>query len=256
MPVDTIQIVPTTITDLVKCPDLDKYDVSSLQVMNCASIPISSELVSVTKERFQNLQCVTQIYGLTESGCIIREDVKTGINKLGSVGVACQGTVIKVVDLETQKPVGPYKRGEIRFKCSYLMSGYIGDEECAYLDEEGFYKSGDVGYYDDEKYFFIVDRIHEIIKYNGYTLSPSEIENTLLKHPSIREVGVTSLPFSEAPVAFIVRQTNCAISEDQVAEYLNSKMPSVTMSGGIRFVDKLPRGAGTKLNRKALRGMI
>ncbi|XP_045505897.1 luciferin 4-monooxygenase-like [Colias croceus] len=254
--VDNIQIVPTTITDLIKYPELHKYDVSSLQVMFCTSMPISSELLACAKDKFKSLKKMTQVYGLTEVGCIIREDGDTEKNKLGSVGVANAGTVFKVVDLETQQPVGPYKHGEIRFKSLSLMSGYIGDEERDYLDEEGFYKSGDVGYYDDNKHFYIVDRIKEMIKHKGCSLSPSEIENVLLKHTSIRDVGVTSLPFSEAPVAFIVRQINCDINEKQVAEYLNSKMPSVTMSGGIRFVEKLPRGAGTKLDRKALRNMI
>ncbi|XP_045489772.1 luciferin 4-monooxygenase [Pieris rapae] len=249
-----LQIVPNSLMDIKNCVNRQKYDLSSVEHIHSTSLPIGKDLISGVKIDFPNAKDLKQSYGMTESGCVIHEEIPKG-DKLGTVGMACVGTVIKVVDIKTNQTLGPNCRGEIRFKSLSLMAGYIGETDRDYLDDEGFYKTGDVGYYDDDKYFYIVDRIKHLLKYKGATISPAEVEMALIKHPGLKDVAVTSDPFSEAPVAFVVTQPGCDVTLQEMNDILHIEIPSASLSE-IRFVEAIPRGVETKINRNALKNML
>lgn len=112
------------------------------------------------------------MYGLTETtgACTIET---TLLHRPGSVGVLVPGVRAKVCHPSTQKVLGPLEIGELCFKGSMIMKGYAGDKTATdvCIDEDGFCHSGDIGYYDEDHYFYIVDRMKELIKYKGFQVS-------------------------------------------------------------------------------------
>ncbi|XP_075989541.1 luciferin 4-monooxygenase-like isoform X2 [Anticarsia gemmatalis] len=255
-----IQMAPSTITELIKSSVLDKYDVSSVEWMVSSSTPIRKEAIDAIKKRMPNLKNVLQLYGMSEGGSITSEIGAPLGCRPGSSGVACLGFEIKVVDIDTRESLGPNQRGEICYKGPSVMKAYLDNVNPDCKDSEGFFKTGDVGYYDDEGYFYIVNRIKELIKYNDISVPPAEFEAVLHQHPAVREAGVVGLPHpdhGEAPVAFIALQPGAVATEQELVEYLHERVTyRMRLAGGVRFIDKLPRGAGDKLNRQELKNML
>lgn len=106
-----------------------------------------------------------------------------------------------------------------------FLAGYYGNEEATRqsFDEKGWLLSGDLGYYDEDGYFFIVDRLKELIKYKGFQVAPAELEGLLLTHPDIRDAGVVGIPDEEAgelPMAFVVKDPGSAICEEDVVKFI------------------------------------
>ncbi|RZB39486.1 AMP-binding domain containing protein [Asbolus verrucosus] len=125
------------------------------------------------------------------------------------------------------------------------------------FDSEGFLRTGDIGYYDDEGFVYIVGRIKDMINYKGYKVSPVEIENILLKHPSIKDVAVVGKPdrrSGEVAVGFIVKEEGAKVTEDEICNYV-SKFVSTQkrLHGGIHFIDVIPKNKGGKILRNELR---
>jgi 4-coumarate--CoA ligase len=163
--------VPPILLFLVKSPLVQKYDLSSITDVLCGAATVTKETEDLVEAQL-NIHCVRQIYGMTEvsgGATVIPKNSK----KPGSSGQVVTGHQIKICDPETGKALGVNEVGELRIKGDGVMKGYLGKEietEEAF-DEEGFFKSGDLGYYDDEGFFFIVDRLKEIIKYKGFQVS-------------------------------------------------------------------------------------
>ena len=108
------------------------------------------------------------------------------------------------------------------------MLGYCNDEKATSctIDKDGWLHTGDVGYYDEDGYFYIVDRLKELIKYKGYQVPPAELEAILLTHQGIVDAAVVGFPNEEAgelPIAFVVKEQNANISADEVIAYVNGK---------------------------------
>ncbi len=101
------------------------------------------------------------------------------------------------------------------------MKGYIGNEEATRntIDAEGWLHSGDIGYYDEEGFFYVTDRLKELIKYNGFQVSPTELETILLTHPEVMEAAVAPVPHESAgelPRAYVVRRSGSKVTEDEL----------------------------------------
>lgn len=136
--------------------------------------------------------------------------------------------VIPVGEYETDKALGPNCKGELCFKGDLIMKGYYNDEKStrAMIDKDGWLHTGDVGYYDEDGYFYIVDRIKELIKYKGYQVPPAELEAILLTYPGIHDAAVIGIPNDKAgelPMAFVVKEDNSNICEKDILQYVNGK---------------------------------
>ncbi|XP_045508244.1 4-coumarate--CoA ligase 1-like isoform X1 [Colias croceus] len=237
------------------------YDVSSVTFIYSGAAPLRKDTNEEAKKKFFNAKAVTQGYGMTETTlAIIRDTYELAhLAKPGGVGFVVSGCVVKVVDIETGKPLGPNEPGEIRVKGPSVMKGYIGKDISEDFDDEGFYKTGDIGYYDDDEYFFIVDRLKELIKYKGFQVPPAEIEAVLLQHPAILDAGVAGVshPAGELPRAFVVRQPGARVSEDDIHAFIAEKLSDPKhLRGGIRFVNEIPKNPSGKILRRKLKEMV
>ncbi|KOB76976.1 AMP dependent coa ligase [Operophtera brumata] len=215
--------VPSLVSFLSKEGDLDEHNLDSLKIIYSRSSPLHKTTIKKVKQRFPSLKNILQGYGMTEAGELTSESWGNKGSKPGSVGKASPGITIKVSDLESRKTVGPNERGEICLKGPVLMKGYVGMDLSNYTDDEGFFRTGDLGYYDEDEYFYIVGRLKEIIVYDGYKIPPLELETLLQMHPGVKEASVVGQPIpvlGELPTAFIVRQPGFNVSEKELLDYI------------------------------------
>nr|QJF54253.1 NLS/D2/gLUC/P-2A/redLUC fusion protein [Binary vector pMD19-SMAX1D2] len=253
-------LVPTLFAILNKSELLNKYDLSNLVEIASGGAPLSKEVGEAVARRF-NLPGVRQGYGLTEttSAIIITPE---GDDKPGASGKVVPLFKAKVIDLDTKKSLGPNRRGEVCVKGPMLMKGYVNNPEATkeLIDEEGWLHTGDIGYYDEEKHFFIVDRLKSLIKYKGYQVPPAELESVLLQHPSIFDAGVAGVPdpvAGELPGAVVVLESGKNMTEKEVMDYVASQVSNAKrLRGGVRFVDEVPKGLTGKIDGRAIREIL
>lgn len=230
-------LVPPLVLFLAKSPLVDQYDVSSLMIIGCGAAPLSKDLQDACKQRL-NIFSVRQGYGMSEMTLAVL--TQSGMDdKGGSVGTLRPGVWGKIVDPETGKALGPNQRGEMCFKGSAIMKGYTRNPEATRqtIDADGWLHTGDVGYYDEDEEWFIVDRIKELIKYKGYQVPPAEIEAVLLSHPEVLDAAVIGIPDEKAgelPLAFVVRHHQSKLTERCVCDFVASKSLDLYLSSSVR----------------------
>lgn len=259
-------MVPPLMVFLAKHPLVDNYDLSSLKELLCGAAPLSKETQDAVYARLPNLKVIRQGYGMSEM--TLSTLVQLGkFMKSGSVGVLRPGMQGKIIDTETGVALGPRQPGEICFRGSQVMKGYIGNERATQetIDKDGWLHTGDVGYYDEDGEFYIVDRLKELIKYKGYQVPPAELESLLLTHPKVKDAAVIGVPdenCGELPVAFIVRQPVVAEGEPPVTEQeliqfvAGQTSPAKRLHGGVRFVEEIPKNPSGKILRRILRELL
>ncbi|KYN00718.1 PREDICTED: 4-coumarate--CoA ligase 1 [Cyphomyrmex costatus] len=258
-----LPVVPSLMVFLAKHPLVDKYDLSCVKAVWSGAAPLSKEIQKAVAKRL-NITDVKQGYGLTETTlAVLRSPEENG--KLGSVGVVVPGILAKVIPIgeyETDEALGPNCEGELCFKGDLIMKGYYNDERStrATIDKDGWLHTGDVGYYDEDEYFYIVDRIKELIKYKGYQVPPAELEAILLTCPGVQDAAVIGIPndkTGELPMAFIVKEDNSNICEKDIIQYVNERVSNPKrLRGGIRFVDSIPKTPSGKILRRILRDRL
>ncbi|KAL4621595.1 hypothetical protein ACB092_06G240200 [Castanea dentata] len=219
--VNNIPAVPPVILGLVKYTSKAGFEseLSSLRRVGSGAAPLSKELGDGFRERFPWVE-IRQGYGLTES-CraatffVSDNDAKA---RSGSAGRLVPSFCAKVVDIETGKVLPPYREGELWLKSPTIMKGYLGNVEAtsAIIDSDGWLKTGDLCYIDGDGFIFIVDRIKELIKHNGYQVAPAELEAVLLSHPTIMDAAVIPVEDDEAgqiPMAYVVKAAGSELTE-------------------------------------------
>lgn len=219
--------VPPLMVFLAKHPLVDQYDLSNLLVIYCGAAPLSREVEQAVIDRI-GVMAVRQGFGMSEMTLsVLGQDPEH--DAPGSVGVLRPGIWGKIVDPDTGKVLGKNERGEMCFKGSSVMKGYVGDLEATRntIDKDGWLHTGDIGYYNDNLEWFIVDRIKELIKFKGFQVPPAEIETILLTHPKISDAAVIGVPddlAGELPLGFVVKQTGIDLTEQEVLDFVAGKM--------------------------------
>ncbi|XP_055691232.1 uncharacterized protein LOC129794475 [Lutzomyia longipalpis] len=254
-------LVPPLMVFLAKHPLVDKYNLSSLYEVHCGAAPLSKKVEDAVMARIPNVKIIRQGYGLSETtaGVLIMPKDRY---KTGSVGTVVIGTYCKVVDPETGEILGPNQSGELCFKGPQIMRGYIGNDAATKdtMDKDGWLHTGDVGYYDEDKFFFIVDRLKELIKYKGFQVPPAELEALLVAHPKVLDAAVIGLPddaAGELPLAFVVKKPNTDVTEKEIKDYIASKVTNYKqLRGGVRFIDEIPKNPSGKILRRELRDKL
>ncbi|XP_057786001.1 4-coumarate--CoA ligase-like 9 isoform X2 [Salvia miltiorrhiza] len=218
-------VAPPLIVAMVKSDLVDKYDLSSLQVLGSGGAPLGEDVAERFKAKFPHVGIV-QGYGLTETaGGITRTTEAEDVQRYGSVGRLAENMEAKIVDPESGESLPPGQRGELWLRGPAVMKGYAGDDAAtaATLDSEGWLKTGDLCYFDSDGLLYIVDRLKELIKYKGYQVPPAELEQLLQSIPQIADAAVIPYPDEEAgqiPMACVVRKPGTTISATQIMELI------------------------------------
>lgn len=161
--------------------------------------------------------------------------------------------------------LGAGEVGELWLKGPNVFKGYL-DNEAATKDsltEDGYFKTGDVGFVDKDNNFFITDRVKELIKYKGFQVAPAELEGKLMDHPDINDVAVIGVQdeerHTEVPRAYVVaaRGKNQREHADQIVKWLDGKVANhKQLRGGVRFIDEVPKSASGKILRRVLKDRV
>ncbi|KAF5302548.1 hypothetical protein FQR65_LT00920 [Abscondita terminalis] len=258
--VESTLLVPTLMTFFAKSPLVEKFSLPHLQEIASGGAPLSKEIGEAVARRFK-LNSIRQGYGLTEttSAVLITPE---GDVRPGSTGKVVPFFAAKVVDITTGRVLGPNEVGELYFKGDMIMKGYCNDVKAtnAIIDKEGWLRSGDLAYYNEDGHFFIVDRLKSLIKYKGYQVAPAELEGILLTHPSVMDAGVTGIPdenAGELPAACVVLKPGRHITEEHIMNYVSSQVSSSKrLRGGVKFIDEIPKGSTGKIDTKALKEIL
>ncbi|XP_069685509.1 uncharacterized protein [Periplaneta americana] len=200
---------------------------------------------------------VVQGYGLTESGGTTTIMEKDG-TKYESVGGPIPNTEVKVWHVETGLDLGHQEVGEVCIRGPQVMKGYFNrpDATAEAIDGEGWLHTGDLGYYDEEGKFYIVDRSKELIKVKGFQVAPAELEEILRSHPHIEDAAVVGIPderSGEIPKAFVVPKEK-KISEEEVKKFVAEKVSDYKhLKGGVEFISSIPKSPSGKILRRLLK---
>ncbi|XP_043470294.1 4-coumarate--CoA ligase 1-like isoform X2 [Leptopilina heterotoma] len=246
------------LNELNKSNLLEKYDFSSVEILVAGGSQVLADSTKKISTFLKNGETF-QSYGLTEIATIGTLQNK-GHKNHNSCGVICYDLEMKIVDANTKQILGPNERGEIYFKQECIMDKYYNNPEATAeaIDKDGWFHTGDFGYYDKDGNIFLVDRLKEVIKYRSESIYPAEIENHLLKHPNVFQVAVVPVPHSidvEHPMAFISTVDNVKISEEEILKMASVLGEERKLHGGIKFLDKLPETANGKIDRVKLKKM-
>ena len=246
-------LVPPLVLALSRAPEVDAYDLSKLRLIHCGAATLSQ---NVAQECFRRLGSQIKYgYGLTEVSPLSHASSPSQGDTPGSVGYCLPNTECKIVDPETNAELAANEEGEICIRGPQVMKGYLGNPQATeeMIDDEGWLRSGDVGYADEQGRLFVVDRLKELIKYKGRQVAPAELEAILLSHPAIADAGVIPSPDEEAgeiPKAFVV--LNNEASAEEIMKFVAERVAPHKRIRKVEFVSEIPKSPAGKILRRIL----
>ena len=247
---------PTVWISLLRHPDFAARDLTSLEKIyygaSIMPVPVLRELRErLPKARPYNCYGQTEIAPLATVLLPHEHDARPA-----SCGRPCINVETRVVDTE-MNDVPPGTHGEIVHRSPHLLTGYWDKPaETAEAFAGGWFHSGDVGYFDEEGYLYIVDRIRDVINTGGVLVASREVEEVLFTHPAVSEVAVVGLPDSkwiEAVTAFVVLRSGHAVDEQVLIGHARAHLAGYKLPKNVLFVDNLPRNTAGKLLKRELR---
>jgi long-chain acyl-CoA synthetase len=249
---------PTMYAMLINSPEIKKYDVSSVRFCLSGSAPLPPEVQKKWMELTGGV--LVEGYGLTESSPVTHcnpLDATMKTVKVGSIGLPWPDTDAKIVDMESgQNDIGVDQDGELIVKGPQVMKGYWKmPEESAQVLRNGWLYTGDIGKMDADGYFYITDRKKDLIKYKGYSVYPREIEDVLYEHPSVKMcavIGKLDTVAGEIPKAFVVLKEGKTATEQEIKEFVNSKVAPYKAVREVEFRTELPMTLVGKVLRRVL----
>ncbi len=248
--------VPTLFNALMSHPKIRSVDLSSLKFCLCGGAPLPLEV----KQRFEEVTGCTVVegYGLSEASPVVTTNPIEGPVKPGSIGVPLPGTTVSLRDLaDPTKEVAIGEKGEICIKGPQVMLGYYKrPKETAEQMVGEFLRTGDVARMDEEGFFFIEDRIKDLIICSGFNVYPRRIEEAIYEHPAVAEVtviGIGDAKRGEAPKAFVKLKQGMEATVEDMLEHLRSRISKIEMPSQIEFRDELPKTMIGKLSKKELK---
>ncbi|GAA5036081.1 long-chain fatty acid--CoA ligase [Microbacterium fluvii] len=257
--VNTMFVVPAMLAAIGRQPGFADADLTALRSTIAAGAPVPPALIASYAERGVYLQ---QAWGLTETSpfATYLESGKT-LDKLGSCGVPMPYTEVKIVDPATHAEVDEATTtGELWVRGPNVSSGYWNNPEAtaAAFTPEGWFRTGDIGYRDADGYFFIVDRLKDMIISGGENVYPAEIENVLNAHPMITDVAVVGVPdekWGEA-VCAVVSLREGTISLDEVRDFAALSIARYKLPTRLLVWDEVPRNGAGKLDKPTIRPRV
>jgi acyl-CoA synthetase (AMP-forming)/AMP-acid ligase II len=251
-------VAPPVVLALAKHPAVEGRDLSSVASVVSAAAPLDAELAGLAAARLGTP--ITQAYGMTElsPGTHLVPIDQEAEAPPGTVGKLVPSSEARLVDVATGHDVGPGEEGEIWIRGPQRMKGYFGrpEETDTLIDADGWLHTGDIGRVDEDGWWFVVDRVKELIKYKGYQVAPAELEAVLLGSPDVADaavIGVYDERGDEVPKAFVVRAPGSTATEDDVLAYVAVHTAPYKRVRRVEFIDAVPKAASGKILRRELR---
>jgi long-chain acyl-CoA synthetase len=247
--------VPTMFADLLSHPDAGSYDLSSLRIAISGGASIPAPLLDAFEERSGVL--ILEGYGLTETASTTTFNVSVDERRAYSVGKPIWGTQTQIWDDHGQPlPPGPENVGEVVTRGLHVMKGYWHNPEATASAFTGdWLHTGDLGYFDEDGFLFIVSRKKELIIRGGYNVYPSEIENVLLTHPAIAEAAVVGIPderLGEEVMAVVITRSAERLPEAELTVYCRERLAAYKCPRVFQFRSQLPKNTLGKVLKDQL----
>lgn len=246
--------VPTMYVYMLLYPEPKKYDLSSMEYWISGSAPLTLETWNEFKEKFGFE--IIEGWGLTEAGANNSVNPLAGPYKVGSIGLPMKGTEMKIFgEHDRELPQG--QEGEIVLRGPMLMKGYWNKpEETAEAIKGGWLHTGDIGYVDEDGYFFITERKKDLIIKAGENIFPREIEEVIYAHPKVSEaavVGIKDKIYGEEIKAFAVLKPGEQATAEEIIEYCRTRLKRFKIPKEVQFIDAMPKNIVGKILKKELR---
>lgn len=261
-------MVPTMLKQLMDHPDFSKHDLSSLKVITYGAAPMPLEVIKRALEVFPNTRFINA-FGQTETASTItmlspedhviegtEEEKEKKLKRLSSIGKPMSDVEMKVVGEDGQE-LPPGEIGEIIARGPRVMSGYWKDpEKTAQTIKDGWIYTGDMGYKDEDGYFYLAGRATDMIIRGGENIAPEEVEAVLQSNPKIDEAAVIGVPdpeWGEKIMAVVVLKKGEKATAEEITEFARARLASYKKPEVVEFVDELPRNPMGKVLKRVLR---
>lgn len=260
-----MSLVPTMANALLAVPDVSAYDLSTMRQIQVGGAASSPELIERLEQRFR---CrIFAGYGLTETAPVLTfarpkrgveyTSVRERFGRQAMTGWAVPGVEVRVVDANGMDvPRDSTSIGEVIARGDHIMSGYYDEPEATQaVMTDGWFHTGDMAVWDEERYIHIVDRKKEIIISGGENISSLEVEKAICAHPEVFECAVVAAPddkWGEVPAAIVVRKPGSQLQEQALCDFLNGRLAKFKMPRRIDFSDEPLPKTGTGKIRKLL----
>ncbi|WP_257298759.1 long-chain fatty acid--CoA ligase [Haloarchaeobius sp. FL176] len=264
--------VPAMYNDVINQPNAEEFDFSSVRLCGVGGSGIPVEVLRRFEELYPTK--IYEGYGLTETSPVTHFNSPEKGRRVGSIGKTLPGVDSRVVDEEFEEvsPVdeGPVDEeavdldeitGELVISGANVMEGYYGlpdanEDAFTHADGKRWFHTGDIGYYDEDGFYYVVDREKHMIVSGGYNIYPREVEELLFEHPDIAEAAVVGIPDErrgETVKAFVVKTPDSDLTADEVREYCLERLAEYKHPREVAFVDELPRTTTGKVQKFELR---
>ncbi len=237
-------------------PNINQYDLTSLKVALSGAGPLMHEV----QKRFEHLTAarIVEGYGLSEASPVTHANPIFGKRKVGSIGLPWPDTEAQIVDVETgEKVLPPGEAGELVIRGPQVMQGYWNrPAETAAALRGGWLHTGDIAKMDEDGYFYIVDRIKDMIKTVGENVYPREVEEVLFMHPKVKEAVVVGIPqefLGEEIKAYVVLKEGETATADEIIRFCREQLSKFKVPKEIEFRGELPKTLVGKVLRRVLR---
>jgi len=247
--------VPTMFVQLSHLPDIHLYDFSSLRGIFVGAAPLTRAI----KEDFEKKTGGRMIegYGLTEAVTAIMANPYQGMHKVGSIGIPFPDVDVKIVSLDEGHPLAPGELGEIVLRSPTVMLRYYKNaEETQKTIVDGWLYTGDIGYMDDDGYYYITDRKKDLIIVGGFNVFPREIDELIYQHPKVKEgitIGIPDPRKGERIKVYIVLKEGERATPEELIVYFKERLTPYKVPSEVEFRTELPKSMIGKILRRALR---
>lgn len=249
-------LVPTMYIGMINSPTIKKIDMTCFKGFFSGSAPLPLEVLREFEEMTGAV--IVEGYGLTESSPVTHINPFGGTRKIGSIGIPVPDTICKVVDIsDPNKDAAVNSEGELVVKGPQVMKGYLHlKKETEEVLRNGWLHTGDIAKMDEDGYFYIVDRIKDMIISGGYNVFPREIDEVLFLHPKVKEVSSIGIPHpkrGEQIKSFVVLINGEEATAEELITYCEKNLAKYKLPTSIEFVDELPKTIVGKVLRTELR---
>ncbi|GAH41363.1 unnamed protein product, partial [marine sediment metagenome] len=261
-------MVPTMLKQLMDHPEFSEHDLSSLKVITYGAAPMPLEVIKRALDVFPGVSFINA-FGQTETASTIttlgpedhiisgtEEEREKKLKRLSSIGKPMSDVEMRIIDEDGRElPVGQV--GEIVARGPRVMTGYWKDEEKTEktIDKDGWIHTGDMGYMDEDGYFYLAGRAMDMIIRGGENISPEEVEAVLRTHPKVEEAAVIGIPdeeWGEQPRAIVVLKQGETATAEEIIEHCRANLSSFKRPRSVVFIDELPRNPMGKVLKRVL----